>query len=338
MQIHLAEKFKWRRVGKAVVIEGKVLYPGTFTGIDGNTISYPAELFKNGNIEIINRRIKYMHKETDEAVVGFITGYVLKPDGLYIRGYIFDEAVAELVRNGDVKGLSMEAEVDVDAENTARKVSISAVALVPDPAAPKAKVTRTKVMTLLRRNTEKPVRSMDNMAEQVAEQKKPTREEFFKWIHEQLKKAGIEEADINKIMEVLKAAIKTPYPYPYPKPYPQPEQVKQLEEEKKRLEEEKAKLEAKIKELEDKIKLMQAEFEVKQMAPDINVQEIYGEQDDVETKLAKLEATKKLIKERKVKLEVAESNKDKFEQVVEKVCLETFGKPLDEILREIGGE
>jgi hypothetical protein len=51
---------------------------------------------------------------------------------------------------------------------------------------------------------------------------KPTREQFFQWLEEQLKAAGVPEEELGKIMNVLKAAIKTPYPYPYPKPYPEP--------------------------------------------------------------------------------------------------------------------
>ena len=52
---------------------------------------------------------------------------------------------------------------------------------------------------------------------------KPSRAEFFEWLEDQLKKAGVPEDVISKVIDVLKKAIKTPYPYPYPSPVKQSE-------------------------------------------------------------------------------------------------------------------
>ncbi len=319
VQVLYAKHLRWHRAGRTLLIEGRALHPGTFTGIDGHTITYPPVLFKKpGSIEIIERRIKYQHENSDEAVVGFITGYDVKPDGLYIRGYVFDEDVAELVRNGEIDGLSIEAEVDVDDENVAKHVKILAVALVPSPAAPKAEVTRAKVVAVLSNGNSEISEEVRAMS--VETKKKPTREEFFKWIKQQLKNAKVPDDVIDTVMDVLDKAIKTPYPYPYPYPAPKLEEVEKLKQENETLKKQ-------VEELKSKLEQVQIEAEVNEIRsvePEFKPETVISENMTFEAKMAALEAYKKALKTR-VKLSVSQDDTE-------------LERKVESILREIGFE
>jgi len=333
----LARSFRWHRAGRVLVVEGLALHPGTFTGIDGHTITYPPELFENGNIVIAERRIKFQHRDDDESVVGFITGWKLTKNGLYIRGYVFDDDLIEAIEDGEMNGLSIEANVHVDNENVARRVVITAVAIVPEPAAPKARIQKVAVRTLLARNTET-VGEVSPTEEAMAKDR-PSKEEFFAWIEKQLKDAGVEKEIIDTVMEVLKKAIKVPYPYPYPKPAEMEAKVKQLEEENAKL---KAELEEKnklIEELKQKLQEQTLQTEmaaIRAVDPDFKPEDVFEDNMSFEAKLAALKAYRKTLEKRKVRLEVAKN--DPSEKVYT-VLVELFGKEgADEILRELGGE
>ncbi|RLF28107.1 MAG: hypothetical protein DRN14_04610 [Thermoplasmata archaeon] len=307
INVCLRRRLSWKHVGKTLRIEGLALHPGTFTGLDGHTITYPPEIFDDNHIEIAERRLKYRHEDSDTSVIGFITGYDVKPDGLYIRGYVFDEGVAELIRNGEVDGLSIEAEVDVDQEMRAKKVKITAVAIVPNPAAPKAGILTSRIVALLGRNAENNVKGGE-MPE------KPTREEFMDWIKKQLEDANVPKDIVETVMEVLDKAIKTPYPYPYPEPKVSEEEYKALQEENERLKKENEELKKKLEELQ-----LEAEVkEIKSVEPDFEPEKVFSENMSFEAKMAALKAYKEAMKV-KITVTNASAEDKKFEEKVEKI-------------------
>jgi len=213
--------FSWQRIGNALKIRGIILKEGTYTGIDGHTIYYPAEVIAENAETILNKPIKSRHADRDKDVIGFWTAARIVGDALEAEGVIFDPDEIEQIVRGEKNGLSLEADVDfepIDDTNVARRINFTGGAIVENPACPSCRV-ESVVPIRLQKQLKEEIREMSEM------QKKPTREEFFKWLEGQLKNAGVEADVLSKIMEVLKTAIKTPYPYPYPKPakaYPQP--------------------------------------------------------------------------------------------------------------------
>jgi len=215
VRLQFPQTFTWQRIGDVLRIRGTLLREGTYTGLDGHTIYYPADVIREALPTIIGKPLKAVHADMADVVVGFVTAAREVDGGVEIEGVIFDKDEIRRIENAEKTGLSMEADVEWEEVPgyevpVARKITFTGGAVVENPACPTCRVEST---ARIRLEEEK-----GKMSEETEMQKKPTREEFFNWIRDQLKKAGIEEAVIDKIIDVLKGAIKTPYPYPYPSP------------------------------------------------------------------------------------------------------------------------
>lgn len=339
---------KWKLVGSALVIEGLALHPGTFTGIDGHTITYPKDLFEEpGRITFVSRLIKLGHGDLDENVVGFITGFDIDETGLYIRGYVFDEEAKTLIQKGKMKNLSIEAIVDVDDNFVARSIKISAVSIVKNPAVENAGIRYRREKALLEKKQEE----VKNK-EQVEVQNQDT---LLRWIREILEKAGIDKETIDLVLKALSGEYGYPYPYPYPKPEVQMEDVKaklkELENAKKELEakletieKEREELNQKLVELENERENLKKEVELqKEIAtlyskdPDANLSEIFVEDDDIDTKIYKIRQYVTSLE--KSEEEVAPEPVDELKTRVMKVAKELFGhETAKEVLKILGVE
>jgi len=228
--VTLQSPFTWKRIGEVLEIEGTLLAEGRWTGLDGVPIYYPSEAIKSAIDSAVGIPIKYKHRDEAEAVCGFVTAVKWSGNRADFKGIIFSKDVIDRVELGLLDGVSMEAYVNTKEEAdrglVATSLKFTAVALVENPACEECRISTVCPISLQKPTGEKedaPTGEVVGMAEN-----KPKPEEFFKWIEDKLKAAGISEEVIGKIMDILKKAIKVPYPYPSPEKYPEPKKAEDV--------------------------------------------------------------------------------------------------------------
>ncbi|RLG43894.1 MAG: hypothetical protein DRN81_05675 [Thermoproteota archaeon] len=201
--------FSWKKIEDALRIRGILIREGTFTGIDGHTIYYPAEVIQEAMESIVGKPIKSRHADRDVDVIGFWTAARQIGDAVEVEGVIFNKDEIERIMNAEKTGISVEAEVECEEvpgydAPVARKITFHSGAVVENPACPTCRVESIARIRLAKENGGK---------------KEMPEEEFLKTLEEQLKKAGIDEETIKAIIEALKAK------------YPQPTQTAQTRQE-----------------------------------------------------------------------------------------------------------
>jgi len=222
-------------LGNALLIEGTLLRPGVYTGLDGVPTRYDAEFIRKVKANLVGQPIKFAHAISPESMtpeipkgegVGYWTA-VHKNGVIRVRGYVFNPtAIAYAKRHPNV-GLSMEADVttrpDSDGGEVATDGMLTGGVLIDDPACSACRVEIAREVNLQSEENVSENMSETNTAEAFIQYTrdenlaKPTRESFFNWVEDQMKKAGVPDDVIPKAIAVLKKAIKVPYPYPYPK-------------------------------------------------------------------------------------------------------------------------
>jgi hypothetical protein len=228
-EIQMSATFQWQKAGDLVKVRGPLLLEGTWTGLDGRPTFYPREVIWEALGSALQKPLKLTHRG---KTIGFITAVRRVDDGGEYEGVVFSKEAIEKIKSGELSGSSIEADVVTDRANgteIAKGMTITAVALVENPACVPCRVERVAPVQLGSRRLPGRPGTLDRPGERIEvrdmseeELAKPTREQFFQWLEEQLKAAGVPEEELSKIMDVLEAAIRTPYPYPYPKPYPYP--------------------------------------------------------------------------------------------------------------------
>jgi len=316
------QSFEWRRVGNVLKITGTLLETGVWTGLDGVPTYFPLDVIHKKSHTILGKRIKRYHNDSDESVVGFVTAVRNTELGAKFEGVIFQPVTMDEIELGVADGLSIEADVicdEVDGKAYVKDLTFTAVAVVENPACPTCRIESTKPIKMeVKKTSEKPTRTefFDWLEDQLKDAgvpdeyldkiidvlkkaikspypypkagypgpskqegsdvalEKPTRAKFLRWLRNQLKKAGVSADDVNKVMDILKKAIKTPYPYPSPKQMEEGEMEeveKELEEKEKELEEKTQELEETKRQLEEaKSKISELEAKVKEFEEKIN--------------------------------------------------------------------
>jgi len=175
---------------------------------------------------------------------------------------------------------------------------------------------------------------------EVDGQQKPSREAFFQWIADRLKEANVPQTQIEKVLAVLKTAIKTPYPYPAPTAYPKPtaggpEEVEKMKEEALAW---KSKYEELLASTEKK-ELDSIVSEIKKLNPEFDPNSIIGSVSDFGTQKAllsvHLEGLRRVAPPKPVKLSADTSSE--FRQRVDKQAKALFGKEYEQLLKELEG-
>lgn len=275
-----AEKVKWKRAGDVLEVEGVLIYPGVFYGLDGKPTRFTAEVLRE-IIEGIDENIPLKLTHFDDRYIGYATRFGIDDDGtVWFKGYVFDEEAIEKIEKDGYDGASGEFKLEMDGEEAVGGF-LDAIAFVSMPAATHAGVKEAKSIALERGDVE--------MEEEEMARKSP--DEFFKWIEDKLKAKGVDKVD--DVMKVIKEAIKYPYPYPYPKAQGMEEKVKELETElenvRKELETYRSKwMELKQKELEKVVDELQKVGVSKPL-------EVVEDIEDVERKIAILQKMKETI-------------------------------------------
>ena len=318
------EDVKWTKSGDVLEVEGILIYPGTFTGLDGRPTEFTEDVIKE-ILEGVDGNVPLKLTHFSDAIIGYATKLGLDDNGrLWFKGFVFDEGAIDKIVNGGYSGISGEFQLEMDGEKAVGGI-LTAIAFVETPAAPQAGVKEAKSVELSNGGEDE---MEDEEVEMGRKKKKPTPEEFFKYIEEELKKKGV--SDVRKVMDVIRGVFKTPYPYPYPKPTA--DMSEELEKVKREMEMYRRKwLSVKDKEFEELVKELK-EFGVSD--PEAVVSGI----DDIEQKIAILQRMKEALMmksepESKEKLE-STSGSDAIAKAAE-----AFGMTVDE-LRELmnGGE
>jgi len=229
--VHLQSAVQTKVLGNAIVIEGTLLKPGIWVGLDGVPTKYSESFIEKVKDSIIGKPIYFAHDISPESMdwaipkgttVGFFTG--VKDGGqLNVRGYVFNPRALRYLKEHPKIGLSMEAQVtgwDAGGFEVAEDGTLTGGALIDDPACPTCRVSSAREINLERGKKEGNTMDTNNTTEEFIKfeaNAKPDKEAFFTWIEKQMKDAGVPEAIIPKAMAVLKKALKVPYPYPYPK-------------------------------------------------------------------------------------------------------------------------
>jgi len=318
------EKINWKRTGDVLKVEGILIYPGTFYGLDGKPTKFSEEVIKE-IFESVGENIPLKLTHFSDKYVGYATRLGISEDGkVWFKGYVFDEKAISQIEQHGYDGVS--GEFDLEMEDSLVKGGVlTSIAFVPTPAAAQAKVEEAKSIALSR--------GEEKMEIEIYLEK-PTPAEFYKWIEEQLKAKGV--ADIDKVMDVLKQAIKYPYPYPYPKA--KMEQLEKENEEFKQtveqLKEEAEKYRALWMEIKNK-ELEKITNELKELGvsePEKVVEEI----EDIERKIAILQKMKETILLSKSKTDEKPDVTD-TDSIISRAAAE-LGMTVDDLEKWIGGE
>ncbi len=102
--------------GALMYIEGTIIEPGTYQGIDGKKISYSDTVLTDGAPSAKGRPIIYRHTETDGEEKDLVVGYTAilnEEDGkIDYKGIIYDERVFPFLEDGTFDAVSPEIDVD----------------------------------------------------------------------------------------------------------------------------------------------------------------------------------------------------------------------------------
>ena len=200
------QNFEWERIGDVLKVQGTLLDEGLWTGLDNIPTQFPLEVIHRGLTSFIGKPIKHGHTDGEPSVGGFITAVKRTVTGGKFEGVVFNKEMIDEMELNMVSGWSIEADVSAEKDGEraiAQTIAGSAVASVKSPA---CKTCRTDVIQPIKLEEKK----------MTIELEKPSRADFFNWLAEALKKAGLEDAQVSKVTSILKGAIKSPYPYPAP--------------------------------------------------------------------------------------------------------------------------
>ena len=255
--IKLLARAKFIQLGNALRIEGELLKPGIFTGLDGMPTHYSADFIRNNfdTHRFIGQPIKFAHvishgETPEELPKGSTVGYwtdVKALDKLKVRGYVFDPIAIHYVRTHPHIGLSMEAIIAADYEASlgvedAKHGKLTGGVLIDDPACPTC-VVRTAREVQLEKKMKGVLNVTDDineLLEEVAEfdekawdeqfgkeplfkilekdgLEEPTRATFFEQMKASLLKNKVDETVANKLIRLMKKAFTFQFEVPLPK-------------------------------------------------------------------------------------------------------------------------
>lgn len=231
---------RWKATAKGLLLEGIGIHEGVFTGIDGHTVLYPADVLAKALEQLPNLPVKLGHGD-DAKVVGYVSAAMMRGTEVWIQAKIFDPEAIQSIKNGDVQGFSAEVAVYGSMEGDvylANDLDFKAFALVSQPAAPRAMIMKEKVVTLQRKvEKDKEEVHMASIEECVKQLKEKGWDKLSEDCKKKLKEAG--------------------YPYPQPTAAEESALAQKVTELVDKIKE----LEAQIAEKEKMIKQLQGELQ-----------------------------------------------------------------------------
>lgn len=325
MQI-LGRQIQFEPAGEVIQVTGTLLCPGTFTGLDGEPVTFDKDAISDIK-EHIEGNVPLKVTHFSDKIVGYATHFSYDEESgeLKFKGYVFDpEAIRKITQDG-YDHISGEFDLDVTDGNVVVGGVLKAIAFVTNPAVPSANVEEAKPVALSR-------------GDGMSGQDRPSKDEFLGFIEGRLVEAGVPKDVVQKVMDVLKEVIKVPYPYPYPAPKAEELEAKLAEKDKEieRLTAELEQYRAKFTELKEQEFKALAE-ELKNMGikePEAIVEGI----EDVEQRIAILQRVKENVAlSSTAKSEEVEAKEEKSEAAQ---LAEDFGLSEEEVkeIFGLGGE
>jgi len=343
--VSLEAPFTWERLGQILKITGVALAPGVYTGLEGKTIKYPADVIKKAAPTLLGKTIVYPHTLSDdretEVACGFISEAGIENDAVTFVGFVYDPQVQKLVETGQLSSTSIEAitKEEFDPEEgllTVSDLTFTTLALTEAPACPACRITSVEAVALEEgseasadeNKKKEDLRVMEEETKPVEQElERPGKTEFFARIEEELKKAGVPEDVIPKVLTVLKALVKVPYPYPYPYPKPKAEELPEFKQLKAEVETLQSKLASILTAKKEAILA-----EIKKLDKKFDESKFFRTVEDLELQITMLESYLETVRRLKppTKLELTSN----IDDVVKRHIREMFGtEDLDVIWR-----
>jgi len=140
VEIELANSYNIEKQGEVIVAEGTLIYPGTFTPLSGEPVTFTADDIR-ALVENSEPNIKLYLTHHIREHIGYATKIWLEEeDGEPVvkwRGYVFEQ-FEKILRDGYYK---VSAEISPD-------MRIVGIAFVPNPAVPEAKAEEVAVVAM----------------------------------------------------------------------------------------------------------------------------------------------------------------------------------------------
>lgn len=200
----------WEEYEEGLKIEGVAITTGTFTGIDGNTITWTSEALDGISGTLLGTPITIGH---NGHVAGAVTGRKNEEDSVLYRGIVWDPLGQKMIEEG--KGTSVEATVTTaetsDEEEEAYSANVSRIAIVDRPAADGARVLKSTPVELEDESTLED--SKENKTHRTEVSTLDTeQEQLWPEVFDGLKDAGYSEDEARDIIDTLKKFISSTYP------------------------------------------------------------------------------------------------------------------------------
>jgi len=155
VEIELANKYTIEKQGEVIVAEGTLIYPGTFTPLSGEPVTFTADDIKT-LVENTEPNIKLYLTHHIREHIGYATKIWLEEeDGEPVvkwKGYVFEQ-FEKILRDGYYK---VSAEISPD-------MRIVGIAFVPNPAVPEAKAEEVAVVAMSDGSTDGDVAPTENV-------------------------------------------------------------------------------------------------------------------------------------------------------------------------------
>jgi len=202
----------WEKVGSLLKITGTLIAEGTWTGLDGQTVYYPGTIFSEAAPSILNGAIKRGHGTDDESVIGFINASRPSDKKIEIEGIIFDKDSIEDVVGGEIDGISMEADIHAEMDENkgcyvATSMDLRKATLVKNPACASCRIDTASAVSLERQQIKRKRKIMSSKYTLYA---KPSEVEFFTFLGQKLKEAGLEEGVTDDVVSAMRDAVELP--------------------------------------------------------------------------------------------------------------------------------
>jgi len=146
----LASKLEYNAVDQLMFIEGEAIAPGTYTGVDGHTVTWEAPVLSSAATTLPKKPILYIHTEEDgdevRSVVGYVSGFEDTEGQVRYKGVIYDDVVFPFIENKTFDAVSPEidfmADKKEDGSYLATQAKFSSLVLTGIPANERASIDK----------------------------------------------------------------------------------------------------------------------------------------------------------------------------------------------------
>ena len=210
------DEVQWTKLEDSNIykITGTLIAEGTWTGIDGHTVFYPAGVIEAAHTEIVGKAIKRGHRDSAQDVIGFVTASAFLEGKAIFEGIIFHEATISDIGSGELTGTSMEALVktiwnEAEQKHYAQSMKLLMATVVKKPACKicndlslASTVTLNdngdKDMSTLNSSSQNPALTVANLSDGC----------FYGKLEEELMKTELAKDSVNQFMKIIRGIVR----------------------------------------------------------------------------------------------------------------------------------